>query len=47
MADNRHNSFFLDKYTFQNQKLKLITMYDIEFQSLPIFKILKAAKVDV
>ena len=37
--DNRHDWLFIGKHTFQNQKLaiRLITMHNIEFQSLPIF----------
>ena len=39
MTDNRHFSFFTDKHTFQDQKpaVRLITVLDIEFQSLPNF----------
>ena len=36
VADYRHISFFIDKHTFQNQKLT-ITKPDIKFQSLPVF----------
>ena len=39
MSNNRHVSFFIGKHTFQNQKpaARLITVLDIEFQSLHIF----------
>ena len=39
ISDNRHISFFIDKHTFQDQKpaARLITVLDIEFQSLPVF----------
>ena len=39
MSNNRHFSFFIGKHTFQNQKpaARLITVLDIEFQSLHIF----------
>ena len=39
MADNRNFSFFTDKHTFQDKKpaARLITVLDIEFQSLPVF----------
>ena len=39
MADNKHVLFFIDKHTFQDQKLgaRLITKLYIEFQSLDVF----------
>ena len=39
ISDNRHILFFIDKHTFQDQKpaARLITVLDIEFQSLPVF----------
>ena len=39
MTDNRHISFFIDIHTLQDKKpaARLITVFDIEFQSLPVF----------